>query len=170
MGTSTKTETKAEPAQAEPKPGPPRELLSSTPHLLKRLGWAVKEQAAEAYESKSLCPQDYAVLALLDEGAREAQAAIADALGYDRSQLVGLLDELEEQGLIERKRDPDDRRRHVVRLTDAGQEALADLRVFSKGLEREFLAPLAPDERKTLHALLQKLAAHHDPRYVAKQT
>jgi len=164
MGMPTKTETR----QAEPRQGPPRDLISSTPHLLKRLAWVVKERAAEAYEPKTVCPQHHAVLALLDEGAREAQAAIADALGYDRSQLVGLLDELEEQGFIERKRDPEDRRRHVVSLTGAGEEALADLRALSKRIEREFLAPLDADERKTLHALLLKLAAHHDPRYVEK--
>src|SRR6266545_2611362 len=73
---------------------PPKELLSSSSHLLKRLGWVVKERAAGAFESTGLSPYHYAVLALLEEEPRETQATIADALGYDRSHLVGLLDEL----------------------------------------------------------------------------
>src|SRR3977135_2217432 len=71
----------------------PAELIDSTPFLLKRLGFAVKEQAMEAYERFGLNPTHHAVLAVLDEGTRETQGAIADALGYDRGQLVGLLDE-----------------------------------------------------------------------------
>src|SRR5215468_11868002 len=96
---------------------PPKELLASPAHLLKRLGWVVKDRYMEAFESTGVGPSHYAVLALLEEEPRETQGQIADALGYDRSHLVGLLDELEELQLIERRRDPDDRRRHLVSLT-----------------------------------------------------
>lgn len=147
--------------------GPSRELLLSTPFLLKRLGGAVKERALAAFEPTGLNPQHHAVLSLLDEGARETQATIADALAYDRSYLVGLLDELEQRKLIERRRDPSDRRRHIVRVTPAGKKTLARLRAVHEQVDHEFFAPLSPDERSTLHALLHKLAAYHDPRYAA---
>lgn len=153
---------------ASPQSTPSRELLSSTPFLLKRLGWAVKDRSLDAFGATGLNPQHYAVLSLLDEQPRETQAAIADALGYDRSLLVGLLDELEHNGLVERRRDPEDRRRHLVSLTAAGKKTHARLRDVAKRLEEEFLAPLDASERKTLHALLLALAAHHDPRCSAR--
>ena len=90
------------------------ELLQSTTYLLKRLGMAVKDRSIDAFESTGVTGQHYAVLLVLEEGVRETQGTIADALGYDRSVLVGLLDELEERGYVERKRDPADRRRHLV--------------------------------------------------------
>jgi DNA-binding MarR family transcriptional regulator len=147
----------------KPAPRPPKELVSSTSFLLKRLAWAVKDRTLQAYESTGLSPYHYAVLALLEEEPRETQAMIADALGYDRSHLVGLLDELEKRTLIERKRDPVDRRRHIVTLTVAGRRMLARLRSISKQVEDEFYEPLDPDQRALLHRLLLELAGHHDP-------
>ncbi len=152
-----------------PSAGPPQELLLSSAFLLKRLGWMIKERSYDALQATGLTPQHHAVLSLLDEGTRETQGDIADALGYDRSHLVGLLDELEEQGFVERRRDPGDRRRQLVSLTPTGKDALGRLRAIAKRVEKEFLAPLDTDERRTLHALLLQLTSHHDPRCVAKR-
>jgi DNA-binding MarR family transcriptional regulator len=146
-------------------PGPPKELLTSASFLLKRLGFAVKERMMDALEDTGLSGYHHAVLALLDEEPRETQAMVADALGYDRSHLVGLLDELEEKGLIARRRDPGDRRRHLVSLTPAGAKALARLREIAKGVDDDFFKPLDAAERKQLKSLLARLAAHHDVRY-----
>lgn len=141
----------------------PEELVSSALFLLKRLGMAAKERSLTAYEELGLHPYHHAILAVLDEGTRETQGSIADSLGYDRGYLVGLLDELEAAGLVERRRDPADRRRHVVEMTAAGRKTLAKLRAISVRLEEDFLAPLDERERKVLHALLRDLAEHHLP-------
>jgi DNA-binding MarR family transcriptional regulator len=142
----------------------PRELMESTTFLLKRLGFAAKDRSLAAYEATGLHPYHHAVLLVLDEGSRDTQGSIADALGYDRGQLVGLLDELEERGLVERKRDPNDRRRQAVSLTPEGQKTLGRLRGIAGQIEDDFLAPLDDDERAALHALLLRLAEKHDPR------
>jgi DNA-binding MarR family transcriptional regulator len=163
--TVTNPETTTEPRVL---PRLPEELISSTSFLLKRLGFAAKDRAMEAYERSGLHPYHHAVLAVLDEGSRETQGAIADALGYDRGQLVGLLDELEDRGLVERRRDPSDRRRHIVRLTPAGKRALAKLRELARSLEDDFLASLDEEERAQLHALVLRLAQQHLPHCAPK--
>jgi MarR family transcriptional regulator, lower aerobic nicotinate degradation pathway regulator len=141
----------------------PEELVASTTFLLKRLGFAAKERGMEAYERENVHPYHYAILLALDEGGHETQGAIADALGYDRGQLVGLLDELEERGLIVRRRDPDDRRRHLVEMTTDGKRKLRRLRTLAAENEDHFLEPLTRAEREQLHALLLKLAEKHEP-------
>ena len=145
-------------------PGLPAELVASSLFLLKRLGFAAKSRSLDEYERFGLSPYHHAILALLDEDAPETQAEIADSLGYDRGTLVGLLDELEEQKLVERKRDPDDRRRQIVRITADGKRTLAKLRALAQRLEDEFLAPLDAEQREQLHTLLLVLAARHEPR------
>jgi DNA-binding MarR family transcriptional regulator len=147
-----------------PLAGPPKELLESTTFLLKRLGFAAKDHTHEAFEGTGLNAFHFAVLSLLEEDPRETQAVIADALGYDRGQMVRLLDELEERELVVRKRDPEDRRRHVVKLTAEGRKTLGRLRTVVRKLEDEFLAPLDRGERTALHALLLRLMSERDPR------
>jgi DNA-binding MarR family transcriptional regulator len=145
--------------------GLPQELVGSATFLLKRLGYAAKERAMYAYEATGLHPYHYAILIVLSEASAETQGSIADTLGYDRGQLVRLLDELEERGLVERRRDREDRRRHLVRLTADGKRMLRRLRTVAKQLEDEFLEPLSDEERATLHTLLLRLAKKHEPRW-----
>ena len=143
----------------------PKELLKSPGFLLKRLGTIVKDRTVAAYEGAGASAYWYGVLAVLEEGARETQATIADALCYDRSYLVGVLDDLEQAGLVERRRDPADRRRHVVTMTPAGKKELTKLRQLHERVDDEVFATLTAAERKTLEELLAKVAAAQDPRY-----
>jgi DNA-binding MarR family transcriptional regulator len=134
--------------------GRPQELLDSPAFLLGYLGSAVKALANEAFERAGSNLYDLGILALLEEGARDTQAAIADALGLDRGQLVGVLDDLEDQRLVERHRDPKDRRRHMVSLTAPGRRRLQKLRAVLQQVEDEVMEPLDANGRSILHELL----------------
>ncbi len=142
----------------------PDELLAKSGFLMVRLGMGFKARALEELEAAGFSQHHYSLLALLGEQPGKTQAAIADALALDPSQLVGILDALEGHGLIERQRDPKDRRRHVVTLTAKGRQQLVRLRSRIDRLEDELFTPLDAESRKTLHTLLLRLARYHDPR------
>ena len=143
----------------------PEELLGSTLFLLARMGYALKARLVEEFEQAGYNLYQYGVLATLGEGACGTQAMIADVLHLDRSQLVGVLDELEERGLVERQRDPNDRRRHSVKLTSEGKRQLVKLRKLVERIQEAVLEPLEPKSRDTLHRALLTLAVHNDPRF-----
>jgi DNA-binding MarR family transcriptional regulator len=142
----------------------PQELVASPVLLLMRLGSEIKVRVGVEFGEEGFTPYQFGVLTMLEEGARETQATIADTLRLDRSQLVGLLDSLEKRGLIERKRDSQDRRRQAVSLTADGRKALVRLRAIVSRLQDEFLEPLDPGARDELYGLLLQLARYHDPR------
>ena len=85
------------------------------------------------------------------------QHGLGAALSLDPSNVVGLLNELEERGLVERRRDPADRRRHIVSLSAGGEQELA-LTYSRLGLVEDGLfSVLSADERATLHGLLERV-------------
>jgi DNA-binding MarR family transcriptional regulator len=142
----------------------PDELLQKSGFLMVRLAMGFKGRAIAELEAAGYSQYHYSVLAVLGAQARKTQSLIAEALGLDPSQLVGILDALEERGLIERQRDPEDRRRHVVTLTSKGRTQLVRLRGRIDRLEDELFTPLDAESRKTFHELLLRLTAYHDPR------
>jgi DNA-binding MarR family transcriptional regulator len=79
---------------------------------------------------------------------------LAAQLSIDRTNLVGLLNELETEALIERRRSPEDRRRHIVEVTPAGRELLAKAEFALAAVEDEVLAALDTSQREALYQLL----------------
>ena len=159
------TQLEVEQLESPPKGCLPKELVSSTAFLLAKVGMTVKMRMLDELEQVGCGMYEYGVLAVLGEGAQKTQAAIADALSVDRSQLVGVLDTLEGDGLVERKRDPNDRRRHAVSITADGKRRLVKLRSVVKEIERSFLEPLDEKTRTALHETLLRVACSFDPRY-----
>jgi DNA-binding MarR family transcriptional regulator len=143
----------------------PAELRACTGFLLARLGYAMKALTIQEFEREGFSMYQFSVLAVLAEGVVETQAKIADTLTLDRGQLVGILDELEEAGLVERRRDPSDRRRHTVSLTPAGKKRLVKMRSIIERIEDSFLEPLDDKARTALHDALLRVAANHDHRF-----
>ena len=91
------------------------------------------------------------------------QQALADAFCMDANNVVLLLNELEELGYASRVRDPHDRRRHVVRLTDDGRSALARSEQAQGQIEEQVLGALDADERRTLRQLLTRALRSVEP-------
>ena len=103
----------------------------------------------------------YAVLASLQEYGTGSQATLSRRTGIYRSDMVGVLNELAERGLVERAPDPGDRRRNVITVTAQGRRRLGRLDKILDDLHEELLAPLTPDERDQLVHLLTRLLDHH---------
>jgi DNA-binding MarR family transcriptional regulator len=91
------------------------------------------------------------------------QQELAEALGMDANNVVLLLNELEALGHVERRRDPNDRRRHRVEITSSGRAALEQAEHAQMGLEDEVLQALDAEERATLCALLTRALHGAEP-------
>jgi len=101
-------------------------------------------------------PPCLGVLAVVAEAEPVSQREISDRLGLDASDVTGVLDILERAQLVERRRDPHDRRRHAVVLTPAGQKAARHFAEVRAAAVDRALAALDDDERKQLAYLLQR--------------
>ncbi len=105
----------------------------------------------------------YVVLtALVDQPVR-TQAALAQAINADKSRIIGVLDDLQQRGLIRRHPDAADRRVHLLSLTPAGDELRRSVQAAIRGTEEEILGSLPPGDRE---AFLRSLGALYE-RYQA---
>src|ERR1700676_5268885 len=92
--------------------------------LLDHLARIGRRPAEPSMSPAGLRPRPLIALKLLSEHGPASQHGLAEALSLDPSNVVGLLNELEERGLITRRRDPADRRRHIVELSATGEDEL----------------------------------------------
>ena len=105
--------------------------------------------------------KEFVTLVTLRESSRATQQKLAKTLMLDANNLVILLNGLEEKGLIERTRDPEDRRRHIVAITPKGQRALERAERQMETVEDDVLGNLSQDERDQLRELLAKALEDH---------
>ena len=136
--------------------------------LIDHLARISRRAADAAMADGSLRPRHVIALTLLDERGPMTQHAVGAALRLDPSNVVGLLNELEERGLITRRRDPADRRRHIVELSAAGAGGVTQTCDQLGVVEDDLFKSLTADERATLYGLLSRaveaLAPADEPR------
>jgi DNA-binding MarR family transcriptional regulator len=141
-------------------------MTRSRPHArmgyrLSQLGTLSAQRFASGVKALGLTASEAGVLRLLVRHEGISQRDLATRLGSAPSRVVALLDSLEDQGRIQRRRSSTDRRQHEVLLTDAGRATMRQLREVAEANERDLVTPLTAAERTQLVALLDKLATGH---------
>lgn len=128
-------------------------------YLMSAIGAHVQIRFAELLEPLGLLPAHFGVLRRISVHEGATQQEVADALRQRRAAMVGLVDELETQGLVQRRRHPVDRRANALHITAAGRRLVAKVAAKSAILEDELLAPLTPPAREAFLQALQLVGA-----------
>jgi DNA-binding MarR family transcriptional regulator len=131
--------------------------------MLDQLARAGRRAAETMLAPMGLRPRHLIALTLLSDHGAASQQGLSDTLSLDPSNVVGLLNELEERALITRRRDPSDRRRHIVEISSGGERQLRDAQQRLACVEDDVLRALSPSDRAALHALLVRAAGGQGP-------
>jgi DNA-binding MarR family transcriptional regulator len=121
---------------------------------------AAQALATERLEPLGLSPRGWGVLSTLAESGPMTQIELATALAIDRTAMVYLLDELEEQALVQRVRNPADRRSFLIHLTAQGEQTQRKAAAGLAGATETLLTPLDTAQRRQLVDLLTRIADH----------
>lgn len=132
--------------------------------LLTRLAKQVYRRCSEQLLGMHL--RQLMALSYLRDHEGSPQQELAEALCMDANNIVLLLNELEELSYVERRRDPSDRRRHLVDLTAAGHKALRNAERAQERVEADVLNTLDADERAQLRELLSRALYGSEPQTV----
>jgi MarR family transcriptional regulator, lower aerobic nicotinate degradation pathway regulator len=132
--------------------------LNSLPHrILFDVAKVTIERVETALRTAKLTHRHYWILLALDQGEGANQVELAGAIGVNRNAMVDLLDVLEQQNLVCRKRNPSNRREHIVVSTEVGKELVGKLKAQVQQAETSVTAALTMNERETLFSLLDRL-------------
>lgn len=141
---------------ATPSPDRPRALLRWPTYLMGQLHRSGVGRIDAALAGSGVALREFYVLVCIGESGPLSQQRVADRLGLDRSDLVKVLDRLEAAGWVRRERDTEDRRRHLLTLTDTGRATVGRVEEVSGAVTGELLGRLSQGEQETLHRLLLK--------------
>jgi DNA-binding MarR family transcriptional regulator len=133
---------------------------ASVAFLLSQLGWATATRFRETLAPLGLEPRQFATLRVLGAMEGQSQQSVCAAAHIPPSRMVGLVDDLEARGLVERRLNAEDRRARAIHLTQAGRDLLGEAFARIAANERWISTPFSPQERQQLLALLARLAEH----------
>jgi DNA-binding MarR family transcriptional regulator len=131
--------------------------------LLEHLARVGRRAAETTMAPGGLRPRHLIALRLLAEDGPASQHGLTEALRLDPSNVVGLLNELEERELVTRRRDPSDRRRHIVEISPRGEEELCLTYTRLRLVEDGLLSALSAEEKATLYHLLVRAVGVKSP-------
>ena len=126
--------------------------------LLVQLGFHIARTFKERLAPLGLEPRHFGMLTRLAANEGKSQQAIGELIGLNPTRMVFLVDELEQRGLVERRRNPADRRSYALYLTEPGRAKLREAQQAGSGHDHQLGASLTGAQRKQLTALLRRLA------------
>ena len=142
---------------SENNPGPPVALMERLSFLLKRTFALLEATLEPGLAQLGINGREFGVLTLLDAEGPTSQQRLADRIGVDRTTMVALIDALEEKQLVNRHRDPNNRRAYVLEVTADGHKRLRHALRAVQLAEQEALTPLSAAESARLTRALQRL-------------
>lgn len=140
----------------------PPSLARNPSYLAAQVSKAGYRMLSDRLAVHDLRPHHFAVLAAIDDQGPRCQQDLCDVLDVDKSHMVGFVDDLEDQGYLTRDRDPDDRRRYRLAITDTGTALLGKLHDAEEECQQALFGVLDDQERHDLAALLDTVVAHAD--------
>jgi MarR family transcriptional regulator, lower aerobic nicotinate degradation pathway regulator len=129
--------------------------------LLDYLARRMRLRAESVLAPLGLRPRHLVALTVLRDRGPSTQQELAATLEIDGTNVVGLLNELEADDLVVRRRSPQDRRRHIVEMTDAGIQRLVKAEFALAAVEDDVLGALDESQRETLYTLLLQAVTGH---------
>ncbi|MGI8879062.1 MAG: MarR family winged helix-turn-helix transcriptional regulator [Jatrophihabitans sp.] len=129
--------------------------------LLAQLGQRAADRFAERISVLELTPPQAGILRAIAGQPGRSQQALSEQLGLLPSRVVAFVDELEQRGCVQRRRNLTDRRLHALHLTEAGHALMKEIGKVARKHDQEMTAGLSAEDRVTLQGLLARLADQH---------